>query len=167
MTSKQKSKGNSWENEVCKKLTEIFGGSFIRSMGSGSYIGGTNVHRKSTLSQTQIMATKGDIHPASHMPKFNIECKSYKDIAFHQIISGECAQLNKWIDQMLEPSDEGDFDLLAFKITRRGTFAVVALEHRLVAQSFVVYHYNGVDYQIVDFETLISNNKDAILEKCK
>src|SRR5690606_18353640 len=115
----------------------------------------------------QVRASKGDVISPDHMPKFNIECKSYATFNFHQVIAGDCPQLNKWIDQMLEPSDPGDFDLLAIKITRKGSYAVVALEHALVTPTFVVYHYNGVDYMVADFETLISTNKDAILEKCK
>ena len=46
MPSKQKIKGATWERDVAKHLTEIYGETFIRVPHSGAYIGGSNKLRK-------------------------------------------------------------------------------------------------------------------------
>ena len=54
MTSKSKTKGKSWERDVCLFLSELYNQSFIRVPGSGAFIGGSNQFRKETLSDEQI-----------------------------------------------------------------------------------------------------------------
>ena len=54
MSSKSKTKGKSWERDVCLFLSELYNQSFIRVPGSGAFIGGTNQFRKETLSDEQI-----------------------------------------------------------------------------------------------------------------
>ena len=64
MTSKSKIKGSSFERECAKFLSELYSASFHRNLnGSGAYIGGRNVFRKNTLSESQIRNSKGDITP--------------------------------------------------------------------------------------------------------
>jgi len=41
MSSKSKTKGKSWERDVCLFLSELYNQSFIRVPGSGAFIGGT------------------------------------------------------------------------------------------------------------------------------
>ena len=45
MTSKSKTKGKSWERDVCNFLTELYNDSFIRVPNSGAYVGGKNEYR--------------------------------------------------------------------------------------------------------------------------
>ena len=45
MPSAAKQKGNVWEREVAKDLSEVFNENFIRVPNSGAYTGGANFHR--------------------------------------------------------------------------------------------------------------------------
>lgn len=124
--SKSKTKGNAGELQLCKLLGNIFEGSFIRSPNSGAYIGGKNVFRKATLSVQQAANRKGDVVPPDFLPKLVLECKSYSEFRFHQLIQpGACAQLDEWVQQMLDVIDPGDEWFVVFKINRMGWFVVV------------------------------------------
>lgn len=171
MTSKAKSKGNSWEREICVFLGATLGGNFQRVPNSGAFIGGANSQRKATLSVGQTRAAKGDIIPPDDLPKLNLEAKNYADIAFHQIIDGECKQLDKWIDQTEEPADADDVSFTIFKITRRGSW--VAFKASLLpgldltGLSYVTYRkgFSGAspcDYVIVTHEKFFTQNKAAV-----
>ena len=169
MTSKAKAKGNSWEREICKFLGETLGGNFQRVPNSGAYIGGANVFRKEFLDAGQARAAKGDIIPPDALPKLNLEAKNYKDIAFHQIINGECKQLNTWIEQTEEPADPDDLSFTIFKITRKGSWVAFreSLAHHFTLGSYV--HYikdattNPVPYIVTDHESFFKTNKDIII----
>ncbi len=54
MPSKSKNKGSSFERDIARQLSELFGESFIRVTNSGAYIGGKNTTRKDTLSQAHV-----------------------------------------------------------------------------------------------------------------
>ena len=75
MTSKSKNKGKGFERDVCKILGKIYGDNFERVPHSGAFVGGVNAARKSTLTENQIKAFKGDIIPPDHWKHFNCECK--------------------------------------------------------------------------------------------
>jgi Holliday junction resolvase len=171
MTSKQKSKGNLWEREICGFLGETLGGNFMRVPNSGAYMGGKNVFRKATMSDVQQRAAKGDIIPPDDLPLLNIEAKNYADIAFHQIIDGNCKQLDTWIDQTEEPADDHDISFTIFKITRKGSwvaFKAHLLEHfDLTGLSYVTYRKsfatdNACDYIIVSHKEFFTQNKGAV-----
>ena len=63
MSSKSKNKGKGFEREVCRILSEIYQDNFERVPHSGAFVGGLNAARKSTLTENQIKAFKGDIIP--------------------------------------------------------------------------------------------------------
>jgi hypothetical protein len=86
MPSPSKNKGNSWERDVAKELSKLYGETFIRAPGSGAYTGGFNSHRKEYLHEGQIRSFKGDIIPGQSFPKMNAECKSYGEFPFHQLL---------------------------------------------------------------------------------
>ena len=111
MPSPQKAKGSGFEREVAKFLTDTYGETFIRAPGSGAYVGGKNQSRKQFLHEGQIRSFKGDIVPGQSFPKLNAECKSYKEFPFHLTLSGECKQLDAWLDQLLDVEDEGDLNV--------------------------------------------------------
>ena len=100
MPSPQKAKGSGYEREVAKFLTETYGETFIRAPGSGAYVGGKNQLRKEFLHEGQIRAMKGDIIPPFDWKHFNCECKNYAELPFHQLIQGECKQLENWLAQL-------------------------------------------------------------------
>lgn len=169
MTSKAKAKGNSWEREICSFLGNTLGGNFQRVPNSGAYIGGKNVFRKTFMDAGQARAAKGDIIPPDALPKLNLEAKNYKDIAFHQIINGECKQLNTWIEQTEEPADSDDLSFTIFKITRKGSWVAFreSLAHNFVLGSYVRYvkdeKTNPVAYIVTDHETFFTVNKAIII----
>lgn len=123
--SKQKAKGSSWERDFAKFLSQTYNESFIRNIsGSGAYVGGKNIHRTSTLSEEQIRNTRGDVCVPESFSRLNIECKNYADFAWHLLFDSH-KQLSGWIDQLMCVATEGDVNLLAFKITRRGQYIAV------------------------------------------
>ena len=170
MTSRSKSKGNSWEREVAKHLSELYGESFVRVPNSGAYIGGANTKRKEMLHEGQIRSFKGDIIPGQSFPKFNCECKSYGDFGFHQLFQGDCKQLNTWIDQLLDVADSGDFNILFMKFNRKGKFVAVEFDNHHDLPLFVEYHmlyqYKDKRWAIMDYDRFWKLNKDFVALAC-
>lgn len=124
MPSKSKAKGNSWELEVAKHMTSVYGSTFLRVPSSGAFVGGVNSHRKSSLDAAQLQSRKGDIQPPQEWVKFNIECKSYADFPFHQLWIGDVKMLDAWIAQQREVEDDGDLNLIFIKISRKDKWVV-------------------------------------------
>ena len=170
MTSRSKSKGNSWEREVAKFLSDLYNESFVRVPNSGAYIGGANTKRKEMLHEGQIRSFKGDIIPGQSFPKFNCECKSYSDFGFHQLFQGDCKQLNTWIDQLLDVADSGDFNILFMKFNRKGKFVAVEFDNHHDLPLFVEYHmlyqYKDKRWAIMDYDRFWKLNKDFVALAC-
>ena len=163
MTSPQKIKGNAWENTVARHLTELYGETFIRVPHSGAYIGGANQHRKQVLHEGQIRSFKGDIIPGESFPRFNCECKSYKDFPFHQLYSGDCKVLDGWIEQMMDVAEDGDMNILFMKFNRKGKFVVVQSNKTWVTDQFTYYTSKAHgDWLLIDFDHFFKHNKDLL-----
>jgi len=141
MPSPSKNKGNSWERDVAKDLTNLYGESFIRAPGSGAYVGGTNAHRKQVLHEGQIRSFKGDIIPGQSFPRLNIEAKSYKDFPFHQFFTGTVLQLETWLTQLAASADPGDVNLLIMKFNRKGKFVAFNFDEDRAYPIFVERHF--------------------------
>jgi len=171
MTSPSKAKGNSFERQTADFLTNLYGEKFIRVPGSGAYIGGKNTQRKQVLHEGQIRNFKGDIVPGESFPKFNAECKSYKDFPFHQLFSGSVKILDSWIDQCMDVADPDDFNILFMKFNRKGTF--VAVQAPIVETKLLfVRHFNygsknNGHWIVMDHDTFWEINADTVKELCK
>ena len=124
MPSKSKTKGNAWELEVAKFLSETYNESFLRVPSSGAFVGGKNNFRKTTIDQAQLQSKKGDIHPPMGWNHFNIECKSYADFPFHQLWYADVKILDGWIQQQKDVEDPGDLNLILIKISRKEKWVV-------------------------------------------
>jgi len=124
MPSKSKSKGNAWELEVAKFLTEIYTETFLRIPSSGAFVGGKNNFRKETLGEAQLQSKKGDIHPPASWKYWNLECKSYANFPFHQLWYTDVKILDTWIQQQKDVEDEGDLNLILIKISRKEKWVV-------------------------------------------
>lgn len=123
MAAKSKNKGKGFEREVCKILGEIYNDNFERVPHSGAFVGGINAARKSTLTENQIKAFKGDIIPPDHWNHFNCECKNYADFPWHHLLQDKSIPLlESWIEQTLDAHDENDIDLLFMKFDRKGIY---------------------------------------------
>ena len=167
MPSPSKNKGNTWERDVAKYLTELYGESFIRAPGSGAYVGGTNAHRKQVLHQGQIRSFKGDIIPGESFPKLNIEAKSYKDFAFHQLFTGTIIQLELWLNQLATSADAGDVNLLIMKFNRKGKFVAFNFDEPRDYPLFVDRHFLYQSetlgtWAFMSFDKFWQLNKDGI-----
>jgi hypothetical protein len=124
MPSKSKTKGNGWELDVAKFLTDRYDSTFLRVPSSGAFVGGKNNFRKATLDQAQLQSKKGDIHPPQDWKHFNCECKCYADFPFHQLWTTDVKILDSWIQQQHDVEDEGDLNLILIKITRKDKWVV-------------------------------------------
>lgn len=167
--SKSKAKGNSWERTVAKFLSEQHSASFIRAPHSGAYIGGTNVFRKALLDNSQIKSFKGDIIPPESWTKFNAEAKSYADFPFHQLYQGPVPILEKWLGQLLEVANAGDFNVLIMKFNRKGSFIATQPTPSLALNNNH-FTYNSPTYGtwiIQDFESFWIANKNPIQSICE
>lgn len=172
MPSPSKAKGNSFERQTADFLTELYGEKFIRVPGSGAYVGGKNTHRKQFLHEGQIRNFKGDIVPGESFPKFNIECKSYKDFPFHQLFSEEVKILELWIDQCMDVADPGDFNILFMKFNRKGKYIAVQLQDQY---NFALQFYKHIIYNskkngqwaFMDHDRFWEINSIAVKELCK
>lgn len=122
MASMQKNKGSGYEREVSKFLTEQYGETFIRTIGSGAFIGGKNQSRMGYLTESQARSHKGDVTPPESFKYANIECKFYQDFKFHQLFVGQCSLLDTWIEQALEVEDTNDVNIIFMKFNRKGQF---------------------------------------------
>lgn len=117
---KSKDKGNAYEREVAKFLSETYKESFIRAPHSGAYIGGTNSKRKDTMSQNQISTMKSDIVAPDNWHNVSLECKFYKDFSFDSLFTGNNTQLDGWIKQVEDAADENDMKIIFMKFNRKG-----------------------------------------------
>lgn len=166
MPSTSKQKGSSFERDIANFLSDLYGERFIRSPGSGAYVGGVNQIRKEFLHEGQIRSFKGDIVPGQNFSKFNAECKSYKDFQFHQLLMGESKVLDKWIEQMLDVADKGDFNILFMKFNRKGKYIATQADTGIVSgKNFLWYHSNKHGSWIIqEFEQFWKLNKEIVKE---
>lgn len=163
MPSASKNKGSSFEREIAKFLTDLYGESFIRAPGSGAYVGGKNQSRKEFLHEGQIRSFKGDIVPGQSFDKFNAECKSYADFPFHLLLTGECKILDGWIKQLMDVAETDDCSVLYMKFNRKGKFIAVQSKFTWVADNFI--HYNSEttgEWIIMEFDHFFRLNKDLL-----
>ena len=164
MPSPQKAKGSNWERDVARQLSEIYNETFIRVPGSGAYVGGLNAARKEFLHEGTIRVLKGDIVPPLSFPRFNAECKSYKEFPWHQLYSGDCKVLDGWITQCLDAADEGDVNLLFMKFNRIGTFLAFeqAYQDKFLTPSYTLYSGTnlGKNWIITELGTFLENKQN-------
>jgi hypothetical protein len=162
--SRSKIKGKSWERTVAKFLSEHHNASFVRVPHSGAFIGGSNVFRKAQLDASQIKGFKGDIIPPDSWVRFNVEAKNYADFPFHQLYQGPVPILEKWLDQLLEVADDGDFNVLIMKFNRKGSFIAIQPTPSLnYNQNHFTYNSPSYGQWIIqDFESFWLNNKTQI-----
>lgn len=163
MPSPQKQKGSGFEREIARFLSDLYGESFIRAPGSGAYVGGINQSRKEFLHEGQIRSFKGDIVPGQSFNKMNAECKSYKDFPFHLLLTGECAQFDKWLEQLLDVADPNDMNILFMKFNRIGRYVAVQPKLTWMIDSFTFYGSKKFgDWYITEFDSFFKLNKDLV-----
>ena len=162
--AKSKNKGKTYERDVANFLSELYQESFTRVPYSGAYVGGKNIVRTETLSESQTRGFKGDIIPPDTFPLLVIEAKNYGELQWHNLALGkEVKQLDTFIQQAQESCEANDKWLLCVKISRQGEFVLwdptlwKNLQYRL---SYRDYHY-------VDYKTFWEVNKDEVKKQSK
>jgi len=156
MPSAAKQKGNAWERDVAKDLSETFNENFIRVPNSGAYTGGANVFRIDQLTEQQKRMMDGDIMVPPCLSRYKIECKNYKTFDFHQLFN-ENKTLDKWIKQ----AEFGLLWFLVIKVTRKGSFILFRKE---ISKHFSYKNYLSYKdkYVITDYKEFWEKNADAI-----
>ncbi len=156
MPSAAKQKGNAWERDVAKDLSETFNENFIRVPNSGAYTGGANVFRIDQLTEQQRRMMDGDIMVPPCLSRYKIECKNYKAFDFHQLFN-ENKTLDKWIKQ----AEFGLLWFLVIKVTRKGSFILFREE---ISKHFSYKNYLSYKdkYVITDYKEFWQENADAI-----
>lgn len=171
MPNKSKTKGKSFENQVCKIMESIFGGSFLRCFTSGAYTGGKNFTRLARLTKNQIQMNRGDIVPDDSMSNMIIECKSYKDFAFNLFVDTKSnTLLDGWLKQVETDVTGSEFYFIVFKINNKGIFGVFRedlISDCEIPGNYSVYHYNNKKYLVMNFQDFMSVNRDKIRDKSK
>jgi hypothetical protein len=169
MTSKSKNKGNTFEREVAKYLSDLYSAPFNRVITSGAYVGGKNAIRKETLSEGQIRSHKGDIVPPDSWKRFNAEAKSYAEFTFHRLLSNvEIPLLETWIGQSLDAADEGDFTIIFMKFNRIGRYVCYRQTDDMKANRFVDYTSSKYGtWRITNFDEFFDLNKDTVKKICE
>ena len=156
MPSAAKQKGNAWERDVAKDLSETFNENFIRVPNSGAYTGGANVFRIDQLTEQQKRMMDGDIMVPPCLSRYKIECKNYKTFDFHQLFN-ENKTLDKWIAQ----AEFGLLWFLVIKVTRKGSFILFRedISNKFLYKNYLLYKQK---YIITDYREFWVNNEDAI-----
>jgi hypothetical protein len=169
MTSKSKNKGNSFEREVAKYLSDMYSEPFNRVITSGAYVGGKNSVRKETLSEGQIRSHKGDIVPPDSWKKFNAEAKSYAEFPFHRLLMNvEIPLLETWIGQSLDAADDGDFTIIFMKFNRIGRYIAYNTSYDLKCNRYVDYTSPKYGtWRITYFDEFLELNRDEIKKICE
>lgn len=160
MANYNKNKGKSFERELAKHLTAVFGINFNRVPNSGAFTGGKNFGRIAQLTPAQQLLTVGDIIVPETLNFFSFEAKFYKTIPFHTFLT-ESALLDKWIEQAKCPNR---FWYLVFKINNQGAFVVFDPNNKFhvpIAFGGNYIFYKG--YTITKMEGFFESNRDVML----
>lgn len=92
-----KKKGNSFERDVAKLLSDRFKKEFRRTFFSGAFTGGKNEERSETMTEDQKLMVVGDIKVPSNF-LFSIECKARKEAKFWDLFNAS-SEFFSWFKQ--------------------------------------------------------------------
>lgn len=180
--SKSKQKGNAFEREVGKLLTDTLKiGEFQRTKGSGAFYGKSNQVRLKNASQSAIRAMRGDIIPPDNV-ELVIECKNHGNLpgGFHSILWGESKTLEGWLEEVYTDSQEGKIpNMLVFKITGTNGMIFLALDYEHFKNlpykdyTHIVYLCSSLEFRqymilgswILEYKDITDAIKKVILQK--
>lgn len=157
-----KGKGNSFENQVAKKLSAALAPlKFIRTPGSGARVGGKNFQAYGELfGQEALNIFVGDVVPVNQKEakvtfNFSIECKSYaKSDSFEIMVAGN-ANVFKWMQEsVVDASKINKIPLLIFKWNRSPVF-VAGLSKDMNVPPKMTIAQNGTSIDIFLLENLL------------
>lgn len=164
MPSRQKAKGNAFERDIAKHLSDIFKSNFARVPTSGAITGGMNSHVLEKLSNSQKLLLEGDLIPPDELYRMKIECKTLKSFSFSATFT-ENKMLDSWLEQAF--SDEKVWFLI-FKINNKGKFAAFGQNvfktcDFLRDRNYLVYKN---DYFITSMDGFFEKYHNSLLHLC-
>ena len=165
MPSPQKAKGNAFERDTAKHLSDVFGLNFTRVPTSGAMTGGMNAAILERLSGSQKLLLEGDLIPPDELRNMKIECKTRKVFSFAKMFT-ENKELDDWIEQA-RARDKVWF--LIFKINNQGKYVcftrnVFKTCHELVGSNYMIYKKY---YYVVPMEGFFEKYHGHLLRLCK
>ena len=93
----------------------------------------------------------------------NYRVETCADFPWHLVLTGECKQLDTWLDQLLDVEDEGDLNLLFMKFNRKGQYVAVQGKLAWVADNCIFYSSpKHGDWVLMEFTSFFKLNKDLI-----
>lgn len=168
MANASKNKGKSWEREIAKLLSSIYGVNFQRVPNSGAYTGGFNAFRIQSLTPEQLLLASGDIILPSFLSHVSIECKFYKDFTFESLLTTN-NQFNGWLEQA---SVGGKIPFVIFKINRKGGFIAFPTKYQELLSvdcNYLIYSLSTpkitvpVKFTVVKMEGFFEKNKNTLV----
>lgn len=152
MSNRSRDKGSAFEREVAKAFSAAFSAPFVRSSGSGAWLGGKNARRAAPGAARRDRL--GDITCPDGLP-FIVEAKRYKEIPDMFVPS---AKLNGWLDQLLQGVRGDDVPILVFKADRKPALAAVPGELGVHVAPHVHYmrYYHARNWAILLFEDALA-----------
>jgi hypothetical protein len=164
--AKSRLKGKAGERGLAVIYQTVFGGSWQRVIGSGAFTGGKNMHRRATLSETQIKARSGDIHTPDFLPNLTLESKFYAEFPYHLLLTPvPVPLLDQWIEQTKEGAGPTDLWLLNWKVNRKAWNVVFPAERSefSLTNHCLYIAADGNRFIITDLIAFLTANHDVIL----
>ena len=85
--------------------------------------------------------------------------KFYANFPFHLLLTGECKQLDLWLDQLLDVEDEGDLNILFMKFNRIGQYVAVQPKNTWIVDNYTFYASKKYgDWLITELDSFFKNN---------
>lgn len=166
-----KSKGNSFEREICKKLSlwlsnDKMDDVFWRTSNSGGRYTSRKKVGKTTENQIGDIGLNSDFEPGKKLlEKFVLECKFYKSLDFWGLILENKSSdvFNFWCKLLVESDNVEKHPLLIYKTNNR---PILVLTSSYISDKFVKY-FNLKPKLIVklkpkSLDTIDNNDKDDI-----
>jgi len=150
MTVNSKKKGNRFELEMAKRLSEFFD---ERVPTSGAFVGGKNRVKHHDIREDAKDILSGDLITPSWFP-FSIECKFHNDEPkFHHFLSGSSILFDEWWEQAKSDAEFADkHPMLVMKVNRKGTYIALA---RSLIENMDVSHIVYRDACIIEFDVFL------------
>lgn len=128
MPSKSKTKGNKFENDICKLFNHLYGTEeFSRTPNSGAMMGRSNWGKKQGLAEN-VKRTLGSDIIVPDWFRFSVECKHYADTPTYEAIIKAPGDktLDHWLGETMYDSVNLNLHpMLIFKTNRKGTHVVL------------------------------------------
>lgn len=159
MPSRSKTKGNKFENDVCKLFNNIYETQeFHRTPSSGAVMGRTNWGKRQGLAEG-VKRTLGSDIIVPDWFEFAVECKHYKDTpVYHNLIknTGD-PTLDHWLGEVLYDAINLKLHpMLIFKTDRKGAFVAIPAYFTAAMHGVKIYIQYGsfVIFELNIFHTI-------------